>query len=114
MHIFVDFLGIGVAIACDDVIFYVILKQEGPDGQNCSPEFKVVFVQIALVATLFIGPEARQHSYEVRMKLAQGYMRRWRFKIFLFLALADLVNWSETILDILVDGHLSNISMKFQ
>ena len=32
---------------------------------NSSPEFKVVFVQIALVATLFIGLEAKQHSYEV-------------------------------------------------
>ena len=26
------FLGIGVTTACDDVIFYVILKQEGQDG----------------------------------------------------------------------------------
>ena len=34
-------------------------------GLNCSPEFKVVNVHIALVATLFIGPEAKQHSYEV-------------------------------------------------
>ena len=58
---------------------------------NCSPEFKVVIVQIALVATLFIGPEAKQHSYEVLMKLVQGYKRRWRFKIFLFLALADIL-----------------------
>ena len=32
---------------------------------NRSPEFKLVTVQIALVATLFIGPEAKQHSYEV-------------------------------------------------
>ena len=32
---------------------------------NCSPEFKIVIVQIALEATLFIGPEAKQHSYEV-------------------------------------------------
>ena len=32
---------------------------------NCSPELKVVIVQIALVATLHIGPEAKQHSYEV-------------------------------------------------
>ena len=32
---------------------------------NRSPEFKVVIVQIALVATLFIGPEAKQRSYEV-------------------------------------------------
>ena len=32
---------------------------------NRSPEFKVVIVQIALVATLFIGQEAKQHSYEV-------------------------------------------------
>ena len=32
---------------------------------NRSPEFKVVIVQIALVAALFIGPEAKQHSYEV-------------------------------------------------
>ena len=32
---------------------------------NCSPEFKVVTVQIALMSTLFIGPEAKQHSYEV-------------------------------------------------
>ena len=35
---------------------------------NRSPEFKGVNVQIALVATLFIGPEAKQHSYEVSMK----------------------------------------------
>ena len=32
---------------------------------NCSCEFKGVIVQIALVATLFIGPEAKQHSCEV-------------------------------------------------
>ena len=32
---------------------------------NCSPVFRVVIVKIALVATLFIGPEAKQHSYEV-------------------------------------------------
>ena len=32
---------------------------------NCSPEFKVVIVQMALVATLFIEPEAKQHSFEV-------------------------------------------------
>ena len=32
---------------------------------NRSPEFKFVIDQIALVATLFIGPEAKQHSYEV-------------------------------------------------
>ena len=32
---------------------------------NCSPEVKVVIVQIALVATVFIGPEDKQHSYEV-------------------------------------------------
>ena len=32
---------------------------------NYSPKFKIVIVQIALVATLFIGPEAKQHSYEV-------------------------------------------------
>ena len=42
---------------------------------NCSPEFKVVIVQIVLVATLFIAPEAKQHSYEVRMTLAQGHRR---------------------------------------
>ena len=30
-----------------------------------SSQFKVVVVQTALVATLFIGPEAKQHSYEV-------------------------------------------------
>ena len=70
MQIFVDCLGIGVTFAWDDVIFYVILKQEGQNKRakmalNCSPEFKVVIVQIALMATLFIGPEAKQHSYEV-------------------------------------------------
>ena len=32
---------------------------------NCSPEFKIVIVQIALVASLFIGPEAKQQSFEV-------------------------------------------------
>ena len=32
---------------------------------NCPSEFKVAIVQIALVATLFIGPEAMQQSYEV-------------------------------------------------
>ena len=32
---------------------------------NSSPEFKVDIVQIALVATLFIELEAKQHSYEV-------------------------------------------------
>ena len=32
---------------------------------NHSPEFKVVIVQMALVITLFIGPEGKQHSYEV-------------------------------------------------
>ena len=32
---------------------------------NRSPEFKVVIVPIALTATLYIGPEAKQHSYEV-------------------------------------------------
>ena len=32
---------------------------------NRSPEYKVVIVQIALVVTLFVGPEAKQHSYEV-------------------------------------------------
>ena len=32
---------------------------------NRSPEFKIVIVQIALVATLFIGPGAKQHSCEV-------------------------------------------------
>ena len=32
---------------------------------DCSPEFKVEIVRIALVATMFIGPEAKQHSYEV-------------------------------------------------
>ena len=39
---------------------------------NRSHEFKVVIVQIALVASLFIRPEAKQHSYGVGMKLAQG------------------------------------------
>ena len=56
---------------------------------NCSPEFKVVIVQIALKATLFIRPAAKQHSYEVLIKLGQGYRRNWRFKIFLFLAGAE-------------------------
>ena len=32
---------------------------------NCSPGFKVVIVQIALMTTLFIGPDAKQHSYEI-------------------------------------------------
>ena len=32
---------------------------------NCSSEFKVVIVQMALVATLFIEPEAKQHSFGV-------------------------------------------------
>ena len=32
---------------------------------NRLPEFKVVFVQIALVFFLFTAPEAKQHSYEV-------------------------------------------------
>ena len=32
---------------------------------NLSPEFKVVTVKIALVASLFIGQEAKQYSYEV-------------------------------------------------
>ena len=32
---------------------------------NRSPELKFVIVQIALVATLFIGPEAKQLSCEV-------------------------------------------------
>ena len=32
---------------------------------NRSPAFKVVIVQIALMAILFTGPEAKQHSYEV-------------------------------------------------
>ena len=32
---------------------------------NCSSEFNVVIVQIALVATLFIGPVAKQYPYEV-------------------------------------------------
>ena len=32
---------------------------------NRSPEFKVVIIQIALVITLFIGPEGKQHSYDV-------------------------------------------------
>ena len=32
---------------------------------NHSPEFKIVIVQIALIATLFIGPEAKQHYYKV-------------------------------------------------
>ena len=58
---------------------------------NRSPEFKFVIVQIALVATVFIGPEAKQHSYEVQTTLAQGYRRSWRFKIFLFLALAAIL-----------------------
>ena len=58
---------------------------------NRSPESKVVIVQIALEATLFIGPKANQHSYEVKMKLAQGYRRGgWRFKIFLFLTLTAI------------------------
>ena len=58
---------------------------------NHSPEFKFVIVQIALVATLFIGPEAKQHSYEVQTTLSQGYRRSWRFKIFLLLALAAIL-----------------------
>ena len=32
---------------------------------NRSPEFNVVIVQKALMASLFIGPESKQHSYEV-------------------------------------------------
>ena len=32
-------------------------------GLNRSSEFKVVIVQIALMATLSIGPEAKQHLY---------------------------------------------------
>ena len=32
---------------------------------NCSPQFKVDIVQIAPMATLFIGQEAKQPSYEV-------------------------------------------------
>ena len=32
---------------------------------NRSPEFKIVIVPIALVTTLFIGPEAKQYSCEV-------------------------------------------------
>ena len=43
------------------------------------------------------------------MKLAQGYMRNWRFKIFLFLALAAIL----FILTILIESHLGNISVKF-
>ena len=31
-NIFFYFCSIGVTIACDNVIFYVILKQEGQDG----------------------------------------------------------------------------------
>ena len=65
MQIFVDFVGIRVTIACDGVIFYISLKQEGQDCPKFSPEFQVVIVQIALVAILFIGLEAKQHSYEV-------------------------------------------------
>ena len=32
---------------------------------NCSSEYEVVIVQIALVATLFIEPEAKQQFYKV-------------------------------------------------
>ena len=32
---------------------------------NRPPEFKGVIIQIALMATLFIGPEAKRHSHEV-------------------------------------------------
>ena len=50
------------------------------------------------------------------MILAQRYRGSWRFKIFFYIFNygGHLVNWRGTILDILVEGHLSNISMKFQ
>ena len=47
------------------------------------------------------------------MKSAQRYRRSWRFKIFLFFALAAIfVYWSGTILAILEGSHLGNIPVK--
>ena len=43
------FVRIEVTIACVDVIFYVILKQDGQDGPKSLTCFKAVVVQIALV-----------------------------------------------------------------
>ena len=49
------------------------------------------------------------------MKSAQGYTRILAFKDFSSLSSGDhLVNWSGTILDILVGSHLGHILVEFE
>ena len=49
----------------------------------------------------------RQHSCEVRLKLAQWYRRSYHLKIcFLFLALVAIMDWCGTILSIFVEREL--------
>ena len=48
------------------------------------------------------------------MKLAQGYRRYCRFKIFLFLKSGHLVYRSRTVFSILIEDNLNNIVVKFQ
>ena len=60
----------------------------------------------------------RQHSYEVESHWPKGsggvsfYRNYPRFSI--FSSGGHFVHQSETVLAILVEGHLSNISMKFK
>ena len=56
-----------------------------------------------------------QHSYEVRLKSAQGYRRSWRLIFFsIFSSGGHLVYQSETFLAILVGNNLGNMHVKFE
>ena len=49
------------------------------------------------------------------MKLAQGYRWTWHFKTFFIVSSGgNFVNWSGTILAILVENHIGNIPVKFE
>ena len=58
---------------------------------NRSPEFKVVIVQIVLVATLFFGQEAKQYSFEFKRNWPRGIGGVGVLRFFLFLALAAIL-----------------------